>query len=61
MIRNRRDRNIWIPFTITVDTTISGTSNSDQFKIPFVGTIHTKVDWGDGNTDLITSPAQPET
>ena len=48
-------------FKFTVDTTISGTSAANQFKIPFIGIVNCIVDWGDSNSDAITSPAQAET
>ncbi len=36
-------------FVISVKTDNTGTSNNDQFTLPFKGTYD--VDWGDGNTD----------
>ena len=52
------------PFTFTVDTTQSGVSASDQFKLPLVNdgnTLDALVDWGDGTSDTITTYNQAET
>tara|TARA_R100000789_G_scaffold5657_1_gene9710 strand:- start:3925 stop:8625 length:4701 start_codon:yes stop_codon:yes gene_type:complete len=48
-------------FTFTVDTTASG-SASDTFVLPLVddGTIDIYVNWGDGNSDIITTYNQTE-
>ena len=48
-----------VPFTISVKTDNVGTSNSDQFTIPWTGTYD--VDWGDGNTDTSVVNAQTHT
>jgi surface protein len=50
-------------FRFTVKTDNAGTSNNDQFKLPLDSTfssITAKVDWGDGNTDDITTYNQSE-
>ena len=47
------------PFTISVKTDNAGTSNNDQFTIPWTGTYD--VDWGDGNTDTSVVDAQTHT
>jgi len=49
-------------FTFSVDTTKSG-SASNGFQLPLIssGAISIDVDWGDGNTDTITSYNQAET
>ena len=48
-----------VPFTISVKTDNAGTSNNDQFTIPWTGTYD--VDWGDGNTDTGVTNAQTHT
>lgn len=51
-------------FAFNVKTNNSGTSNDDQFTLPlgnsFNSTITASVDWGDGNTDLISASNQAE-
>ena len=49
-------------FTFSVDTTNAGSLNT-QFQLPLIsnGTISIDVDWGDGNTDTITTYNQAET
>jgi surface protein len=53
------------PFIATwkTDNTSSGSSNSDQIKLPLINTgiYNFSVDWGDGNSDSITSWNQAET
>jgi surface protein len=42
-------------FVITVDTSISGSTGSDQFKLPTVGGGYDAVvDWGDGSTTTLS-------
>ena len=50
-------------FTFSVNTATAGSTTSTQFKLPFIalGFTTVDVDWGDGNTDTITSPGQAET
>jgi surface protein len=52
-------------FKFTIDTTnlSTGSSNSDQFQLPLVSSLplNAVVDWGDGNTDTITTFNQAET
>ena len=50
------------PFTFTVKTDNSGTSNTDQFTLPLTdnGAVDIVVDWGDGTIDTITAFDQPE-
>ena len=50
------------PFQFTVDTTQSGVSASDQFKLPLTTStgLDCDVDWGDGTSDNITSHTAPE-
>ena len=48
-------------FVFNVKTDNTGTSNNDQFTLPLVSTFNiltASVDWGDGNTNLISSSAQ---
>jgi surface protein len=51
------------PTLFTVDTTqtSTGSSNADQYQIYFGsnGVIDATVDWGDGNSDVITSTTDP--
>jgi len=49
-------------FIFDVDTAESGGSSSTQFELPLsgAGTTNILVDWGDGNTDTITSTSQAE-
>ena len=53
-------------FTFTVKTDESGTSNNDQFTLPLDSNFGTSVatpaivEWGDGNTDTISSYNQAE-
>ena len=50
-------------FVFNVKTDNTGTSNNDQFTLPLVSSfniITASVDWGDGNTNLISSSAQGE-
>ena len=51
-----------IGFIFTVDTTQSGVSASDQFKLPLTTStgLDCEVDWGDGTMDNITSHTAPE-
>ena len=50
-------------FTFSVNTATSGSTSSTRFQLPFVSTGFTAVDvdWGDGNTDAITTWNQSET
>lgn len=51
-------------FIFTIKTDNTGTSNSDQFKLPLTSTFNgvtAEVDWGDGNSDTITAYDQAET
>lgn len=52
-------------FVFDVDTEKPGVSNSTQFKLPLSTfptlTTNAVVDWGDGTSDVITSPTQAET
>ena len=54
-----------LPFEFTIDTnnTSTGSSASNQFKLPLVSSLplNAVVDWGDGNTDTITVWNQAET
>lgn len=52
-----------IPMLLTVDTTKTGVSASNQFQLPFtsLGTYNVSVNWGDGTSDTITSYNQSET
>ena len=43
------DRDPSDAFIITIKTDNPGTSNDDQFTLPWIGTYD--VDWGDGNTE----------
>jgi len=50
-------------FVFNVKTDNAGASNNDQFVLPLTsdfggGNTTSSVDWGDGNTDLISSSAQ---
>ena len=48
-------------FVFNVKTDNTGTSNNDQFTLPLVTSFNiltASVDWGDGNTNLISSSAQ---
>jgi surface protein len=49
-------------FTINTANTSAGSSSSDQFKLPLTTStgLDCVVDWGDGNTDDITSHTAPE-
>lgn len=52
-------------FVFNVKTDNTGTSNDDQFTLPLVGTFGnnnttSSVDWGDGNTNLISASNQVE-
>ena len=47
------------PFIISVKTDNAGTSNDDQFTLPWTGTYD--VDWGDGNIDTSVVDAQTHT
>lgn len=51
-----------VGFVFDVDTAESGGSSSTQFQLPLFSTRTTNilVDWGDGNTDTITSSSQAE-
>ena len=46
-----------VPFQFTVDTTQSGVSASNQFKLPLITStgLDCVVDWGDGTSDNITN------
>lgn len=50
-------------FTFSVNTATAGSTSSTQFQLPFIATGFTTVDvdWGDGNTDTITTWNQAET
>ena len=50
-------------FTFSVNTATAGSTSSTQFQLPFIATGFTTVDvdWGDGNTDTITTYNQAET
>ena len=51
-------------FQFIIKTDNAGTSNDNQFKLPLTsgfGSATSVVDWGDGNTDTITSYNQSET
>jgi PKD repeat protein len=50
-------------FIFDIDTTKSGATANNEFQLPFVGggTYSCSVDWGDGNTDVISSFNQAET
>ena len=50
-------------FTFSVNTATAGSTTSTQFQLPFfsVGFTTVDVDWGDGNTDTITTYNQAET
>ncbi len=52
----------FIPFIFTVNTANSGVSTSTQFKLPLIssGTYDFTINWGDGNSDTITSYNQSE-
>ncbi len=49
-------------FIFDVDTAVAGGSSSTQFELPLSGpgTTNILVDWGDGNTDTITSISASE-
>lgn len=49
-------------FVFIVDTAEAGGSSSTQFELPLSGngTTNISVDWGDGNTDTITSTSASE-
>ena len=47
------------PFIIEINTANVGTSNNDQFTLPWIGTYD--VDWGDGNVDTSVSGTQTHT
>jgi len=49
-------------FIFDIDTTEAGGSSSTQFELPLSGqgTTNILVDWGDGNTDTITSTSASE-
>jgi hypothetical protein len=53
------------PFEFTINTanTSTGSTASDQFKLPLVSslTLNAVVDWGDGSSDTITVFNQAET
>ena len=51
-------------FTFSVNTATSGSTSSTRFQLPFIansGFTTVDVDWGDGNTDTITTYDQAET
>tara|TARA_R110000751_G_scaffold282907_1_gene386196 strand:- start:282 stop:1064 length:783 start_codon:yes stop_codon:yes gene_type:complete len=50
-------------FTFSVNTATTGSTTSTQFQMPFknIGFTTVDVDWGDGNTDTITTWNQAET
>lgn len=54
-----------LPFEFTINTanTSTGSSNSDQFKLPLISSLSldATVDWGDGSSDVITVWNQAET
>lgn len=61
----RSNSGVVLPFEFTINTanTSTGSSNSDQFKLPlFIARpLNFTIDWGDGNTDTITIWNQAET
>jgi len=61
---HNRFRNDWLPFSITVDVTIAGSSGIGEFQLPLINAgginYRFKVDWGDNTTDLIQSWNQAE-
>ena len=52
-----------LDFTINTNNTEVGSSNSDQYRLPLMstGTYSFNVNWGDGNSDTITTWNQTET
>jgi len=52
-----------LDFTINTNNTEVGSSNSDQYRLPLMstGTYSFTVNWGDGNSDTITTWNQTET
>ena len=52
-----------LPFEFTVKTDNAGVSTSTQFQLPLISSLplNAVVDWGDGNTDTITTFNQAET
>jgi len=52
-----------IKFEFTINTANSGSSLSNQFQLPLSSgsTVNAVVEWGDGNSDTITSYNQAET
>ncbi len=59
---NTANATTFIPFIFTVNTANSGVSTSTQFKLPLIssGTYDFTINWGDGNSDTITSYNQSE-
>ena len=53
------DRDPSDAFIITIKTDNTGTSNDDQFTLPWIGTYD--VDWGDGNTETSVVDTQTHT
>ncbi len=55
---NEDDATTFIPFVMQVNTSISATSGSNQFILPFLtgglSNYNCTVEWGDGNLDTIT-------
>jgi surface protein len=49
-------------FTINTANTSSGSTLDNQFKLPLITStgLNCRVDWGDGNFDIITSHTAPE-
>jgi len=50
-------------FTFTINTSNTGVSAGNQFQLPFIigGNYNCTVEWGDGNSDIITAWDQAET
>ena len=50
------------PFSFRVRTNLAGSSNDDQFRLPLIAAsnINATVNWGDGESDNITSYDQSE-
>ena len=52
-----------LPFEFTVDTTIAGSSGVGKFQLPLINSLalNAVVNWGDGNSDTITTYNQAQT
>lgn len=61
-IFNKKNINNNLVFTINTNNTSTGSSANNQFMLPLVstGTFNFYINWGDGNTDNITSYNQAE-